>query len=122
MKTYKINTEHIIYVDSYEQGELNQVNAYSLDKEIKAESPKQAIEKYFKDFLYYSFSWAGAVLPHEEEETEEKNILHYSVLVDEENCEASETEVNDWKQEEKVLYHNDIFLTIHELKEVEIIY
>lgn len=122
MKTYKINTEHIIYVDSYEEGELNQVNAYSLDKEVKADSPKQAIEKYYEDFLYYSFSWGGALLPHEEEETEEKNTLHYSVLVDEENCEASETEVNEWKQEEKVLYSNNIFLTIHELKEVEIIY
>ena len=115
MKTYSIKTGHDIYIDSYNEGEGKQVNFYTLEGEVKADNPTQAIEQFFETTLYYNFNMANAYI-----DDEIKNILHYSVLVDEENVEASKNEIELWKEGKKVLYSNNISLYIYELVEVKI--
>ena len=120
MKTYFIKTIHEVFIDKFNEGELDFVNAYNIEAKIQAENPREAIKKYFENELYYKFDFESAYIPHEEEETEEKNNLHYSVLVDNDNNEASKSEVEAWKQNKLKLYSNNIFLSIYELNEVEI--
>ena len=70
--------------------------------------------------MYYDFNMNCAYIPHQEEETETKNTLHYSVLVDNDNNQASEREVEGWKEDKITLYSNNIFLEIYELNAVEV--
>ena len=120
MKTYKIETTHEVFIDKFNEGELDFVNAYSLSGEVKAENPENAIVEYFKNQLYYDFNMNNAYVPHQEEDTETKNTLHYSVLVDNDNNQASGYDVESWKEDKLTLYSNNIFLTIFELVEVTI--
>ena len=120
MKTYKIKTAHEVFIDKFNEGELDFVNAYSLSGEVKAENPENAIAEYFKNQLYYDFNMNHAYVPHQEEEMEIKNTLHYSVLVDNDNNQASAYDVESWKEDKLTLYSNNIFLTIFELVEVTI--
>lgn len=115
MKTYIINSEHIVYVDIYENGEKEQVNSYNIKDRIKANNPREAIKLHFEKTLYYSFNFENACIDHEEINTDNINTLHYSVLVDAENSEASESEINEWKQGKKLLYCNNIYLQIFEV-------
>jgi hypothetical protein len=116
MKTYIINTSHTVYLDSYLNGETEGVNFYTQKDIIKANSPREAIQLYFEKTLYYSFNFENAFISHEELKSEKDNIntLHYSILVNAENCEASESEINQWKEDKKLLYSNNIYLTIFE--------
>ena len=116
MKTYKIETTHEVFINKFNEGELDFVNAYSLSGEVKAENPENAIVEYFKNQLYYDFDMNNAYVPHQEE----KNTLHYSVLVDNDNDQANEYDVESWKEDKLNLYSNNIFLTIFELVEVTI--
>ena len=120
MKTYFIKTIHEVFIDKFNEGELDYVNGYTQEAKVKAENPESAIQQYFDKHLYYDFNMNCAYLPHEEEETEEKNTLHYSVLVDVNNNKASGQDVEAWKQDKLTLYSNNIFLTIYELNAVEI--
>lgn len=112
--TYKIISFHSVYVDNYEEGEQENVNNYTLEREIKAETPKQAIEKYFEDFLYYDFNFSDSLID------EEENILNYSVLVDAENVEASDSMKELWKKGQVKLYSNNIQLELFELTKCKI--
>ena len=120
MKTYFIKTNHEVFIDKFNEGELDFVNAYNIEAKIKAENPREAIKKYFENELYYKFDFENTYIPHAEEETEEKNTLHYTVLVDVDNSEASVQEVEEWKEDKLTLYSNNIFLTIYELNAVEV--
>ena len=120
MKTYFIKTNHEVHIDKFKEGKLDFVNSYNIEAKVKAENPREAIKKYFENELYYEFDFEYAYIPHEEEETEEKNTLHYSVLVDNDNNEASKNEVEAWKEDKLTLYSNNIFLTIYELNAVEV--
>ena len=86
-----------------------------MEAKIKAETPKEAIENYFKNKLGFNFDFANIG-----GDEENNNVLFYSVLVDAENMEANENEIELWKQEKKKLYCDNIRLTIYELTEVNI--
>ena len=111
MKVYIIKTSHEIE-DSYANGLLNYVNSYNLRHEIKALTPREAIQKYFEEYLYYTFDFKYAYILHEKEENEATNVLFYDVLVDEENNEATESQINLWKKDKLTLYNNRIHLEI----------
>jgi len=115
MKTYIINTSHDIQVDEYQNGIKEDVNFYYLEDKIQAETPRKAIEKYFKEFLYYNFTFDNAYIVHEEYEDENKNTLYYDILVDEENLQATEKDIEEWKKGEKTLYNNSLYLKIYEV-------
>ena len=120
MKTYNIKTRHDIYIDNYKEGQGEHANFFDMEDKIIAETPRQAIEKYFEDILYYSFSFENANIAHEEDEDEPKNTLNYSVLVNEDNSEANEMQKKEWKKNKIKLYSNNIHLTITQLIEVTI--
>ena len=112
MNTYIIKTSHEIEKDSYNDGLLNHVNNYYLKYEIKANSPREAIQKYFEYYLYFTFDFEAAYILHEKEENEATNVLFYDVLVDEENNEATEDQIKLWKKDKLTLYNNRIHLEI----------
>ena len=112
MKTLKIHSAHDVYIEDYEQGELDRVNGYTLTNEVEANDAWEAIEKYFETTLYYDFKKDNASKSDEVE-----NELHYSVLVDVENLEASEKQIEDWKQNKQKLYSNNITITVYEIIE-----
>lgn len=120
MRTYIIESEHDIYIDSYEDGEGEQVSSYTLKSEVRAETPKEAIEKYFDAVLCLSFDFEKAAIAHKEDENEPKNKLWYSSLVDDDNVEASPKEIIEWQEGKMMLYTNNITLYIHQLTEVEL--
>jgi len=120
MRRFQIVSNHDIYVDDYNKGELDNVNWFKMDSIISANDTNEAIQKYFNDVLYYSFNIDGAYIPHTEDDSVSKNILHYSVLVDVDNNEASENEIELWKESKLKLYVDNIHITIHELIEVTI--
>ena len=112
MQTYIIKTRHEIEKDTYNEGLISYVNSYNLKSEIKAENPREAIQKYFEDYLYYKFDFKNANILHEEEKNEATNVLFYDVLVDEENNEATEKQIELWKEDKLTLYINRIYLQI----------
>lgn len=112
MAKYKITTFHDVYVDEYENGEGEHRNFYVMDKIIHADSPINAVKKYFDDVLYYQFSVGNAIV--------EQSDLFYSVLVNKDNEEASLNEQADWKGGKLELYANNIRLLCEELVTVKI--
>jgi hypothetical protein len=120
MRTYFIKTNHEIEIDEFNEGLTNLVNTYNLEDKIQAETPREAIEKYFSSVLYYNFTFANAYIMHLEEGGEDKNVLIYDILVDEESQEPTETDIENWKKGEKTLYNNRIYLKIYELNPVVI--
>ena len=110
MKTFKMQSAHDIYIDDYEQGELDRVNGYTVTNEVEANDVWEAIEKYFETTLYYDFKKDNASKSDEVE-----NELHYSVLVDVENLEANEGQIEKWKQGKKKLYSNNITITVYKI-------
>lgn len=114
MKELKIVSSHSIHVDSYEDGEGNYINGYLLESTIKANTVKEAIQKYFDDNLYYQFDFKYAQM--------DENGLHWSALVDSENNEILTTDVayKQWQKGEKILYSNNILLNVYEVTEVDI--
>jgi hypothetical protein len=122
MKTFFIESLHFVNIDDYNEGEQNQVNCYEQKATIKAENPREAIKQYFETQLYFSFDIEKAAIEHEEEgeEAENLNKLNYSNLVDEENSEANEKEIEEWKQGKKVLYSNTTIISIFEVKPIKI--
>ena len=110
MKTFKIHSAHDVYIYDYEQGELDRVNGYTVTNEVEANDVWEAIEKYFETTLYYDFKKDNASKSDEVE-----NELHYSVLVDVENLEASENQIEKWKQGKEKLYSSNITITVYEI-------
>jgi hypothetical protein len=114
MKNYKIKSIHHIFIDSYEQGEMEHVNFYNLESEIQANDINEAISLYFENVLFYKFDFANCSI------LDDKKVLHYSVLCDSENCEASKSEMELWKKNKLTLYSNNIDIEIFELMQCEI--
>ena len=115
MKKYIIKTNHEIEKDEYNNGLTDYVNSYNLEEKIQAETPREAIQEYFDKYLYYSFDFKNAYIFHLEDDSEEKNVLCYDTLVDDESFEATESQKELWKKGEKTLYNNRIYLKIYEL-------
>jgi hypothetical protein len=110
MKHFLIKTIHDVYIDSYDQGELGHVNGWAQEAKIEAENVKKAIELYFEKELYFSFNFDHCGI-----DEENSNELHYSNLVDGNNLEATESEIEQWKQGKKTLYTNNIYLRVFEI-------
>jgi len=114
MKKFKITTIHNIYLDSYDNGEQEQVNFYSLEKDIEALTAMDAIEEYFKTFLYYKITRDQIEI-----DLFNNEILATSVLVNADNVEASKNEINKWVAGNLKLYSNRIDIMVDELKPVK---
>lgn len=115
MKTFKIDSFHSVFIDDYKEGEGENVNNYTQTAEVKAETVNEAIELYFKRTLFYSFDFKNAYI-----DDENSKVLHYSNLVDEDNSEASESQIERWKQNKLTLYSNTIQIEVYELIQQQI--
>lgn len=107
MKNYLVKSYHTVYEDSFENGEGEQTNSYFLKEEMTAENPKEAAKQFIENSLFYKFS--------EEYFEPLDGEFHYSTLVDSENYEATESEIEQWKKEEKKLYANQYNIEVFEL-------
>jgi len=112
MATFIIKSYHSVSINKYNEGELETVNYYDLSNEIDAKNYKQAIEKYFAETLCYKLNFDYVDILG--------NMLIYNVLVDDENYEASESQIENWKNDEITLYNNNINLYVYELNEIEL--
>lgn len=106
MKKYFIHSQHDVFVDSYKDGELENVNHYSVDSFVNSENHKKEIEFYFSNVLFYDFKFELSDF--------EDGVLFYSVLVDSENIQATEKDIKVWRMGKKKLYSNNISLKICE--------
>ena len=106
MKTYKITTQHDVYIDTYENGEGKHVNSYTLTSECKALNYQDAIIKHFNNTVFLPFDFQHADID------KEQNLIFYSHLVDAENLEPYKEDIEKWKKGEKELYSNNIIISI----------
>lgn len=97
-----------MYVDNYNNGELEKIHSYKLDAQIEAKSPLAAVQKYFADVLFFSFDIDKAG-------TEEADAIHYSNLVDEDNSEANKNDIKLWEEGKVVLYSNNSITEVSEI-------
>lgn len=88
MKTFKINNHVEVYKDSFENGEGDHVSGWQHSATVAAETPMAAIQNFFDKELYFSFNEENANVYVEDNG---KNVLFYSTLVDQDNCEVSQT-------------------------------
>ena len=112
MKTYKVITQHDVYIDSYENGEGKHVNFYQLISELKAETPREAIQEHFNNTVYLPFDCDKA------ETNDEGDTMYWSNLVDENNDEPSAHDIEQWKKGEKELYSNNSYIKVQELTNI----
>jgi hypothetical protein len=115
MNEYLIKSSHNVYVDDYTEGELEWVNYYTIESTIMTPDVQSAIQAYIEHHLYYKFDSKGFC-----EDDESINVGHYSVLVNEHNDEAEESEIELWKNGKLKLYSNNIRLKIYEITPVNI--
>jgi len=115
MKDYKVEIYTNVYIDSYKDGELDHVNHYSNETEIKASRPIEAIEKALYK-LGFSFEENYAQID------EEQNILFYSNLVDNDNFEINKKDsyYNEWKEGKRILYSANHSIKVYELSNTNI--
>ena len=111
MKNYKIEISTDVYIDSWEEGELDYVNCFTNSFEIVEDSPIKAIEKAMNN-LCFSFDKKYMQLDEESE-----TICFYSNLVNEENEEVNkaDAEYKEWKKGNKILYSANHTISVMEL-------
>lgn len=112
MNKYFIQSFHTIYLDSYEQGETDQVNYFKCEKLISADSPIDALRKYYEQETSRDFSLDSIFVDDE--------LIHDSFLVDVDNYPATEKQIEQWKNNEINLYAENVTFHIFELKTVSI--
>jgi hypothetical protein len=112
MKTYKITTEHDVFIDSYEEGESKHVNSYSLTSDCKALTVQEAIINHFNNTVYLPFDIKHADID------KEQNLIFYCNLVNVDNEDPTEHELEEWKKGKIELYNNHIVISAQELTNV----
>lgn len=114
MKTFLIECAHDIYVDNYENVELDNVNNFYTNGKYSAGNVYEAIEKHLYS-LGYDFNKDFCQL--DEEQT---NVVFYSVLVDVENYQASNYDILAWKKNKLDLYSNNMTFYVYEVIKAKI--
>ena len=112
LKKYYIESDHHINIDSYEKGELNNVNYYKMDSIILAENEKLAIEKYSSKILGFDIDFDNLDI-----DVETGNIWA-NILVDKDNFQASIEQVEKWKLDKIILYSDIFNIRIYELNQL----
>jgi hypothetical protein len=116
MKLYQISSYHEVYEDSYEEGALDRVNSYDIGpRVIAADTPMEAIAKYYNDYLHREFKPEHVML-----DDEQANTIYDSSLEDEEGLEPTEDERNEWKEGMMKLYSNNATIHVYELTPVDL--
>ena len=109
-KEYLIKAYIDVYETSFTEGDLKNVNNWNHKGLITAENPKQALNIFIENELYFY-----NVDIYQDEEVG----ICTDVLVDADNSQASEQEIEQWKSGGITLYNANILFTIHELTEIK---
>ena len=117
MENYYIIYTVDVYEDSYNDGELSNVNYYEGNGSILADTAKDAICLFFKKELCFDIELNNL-------ENEIDNIINcfsYSVLCDNDNIQVSalDNDFQEWKKGNITLYANNIEFTIYKLQQLE---
>jgi hypothetical protein len=112
MKNFKVTIITDVFVDSFEDGELNQVNSFMNSYVIQEETPLKAIQEVFTNKMFYSFDEKHAYIDEENEKT-----LFYSHLVDDDYNEVlhSEEKHKRWKKGKEKLFSANHEVRVREL-------
>lgn len=109
-KKYYIKSWHDVHEYSYKDGELNNVNNYNMSDIINADNPKDAIDKYISKILGYMYD-----IDNIENEGE---MIYFDMLVDSDNMQATNEQVQAWKQSKVKLYNDCVSIEIYELNKI----
>ena len=112
MNKYYISSIHDSYEDNYENGEGAFCNSWKQERTVKATNLDEALKFYFQNELYINYNLKNLDI--------NDVTIQTSVLVDVENCEASEYEIEKWKVNELTLYVQHITIKAEILQEVNI--
>lgn len=107
---YVITSMHDIFIDDYDQGELEHVNYYTLESKHE-ELNNEAIAEHLAQ-LGFSFD--------AENMYKDEDRVYYSWLVNSENIEASECERQQWMKNKIKLYSDNATITFKQLIDVMI--
>ena len=116
MNEYLIKSYHEIYVDDYNEGELDMVNVYTNSAKVHAYDPIEAIKEYFNTEFYYSFDESLVCTDAEDS----LNVVWYNIMVNDNNDEANEAEIELWKKGGMKLYNNSMRIELYEVIPVKI--
>ena len=116
MKKYFIETYHVVYEDSYQNGEKEHVNSYQLKDLIQAECAYDALKTFIEAYNL------GELPTHPELDILEDHWdnLCLTVMEDEEGNKPSAQQIEDWKEGDMYLYVNHYKVHIYEMKELKI--
>lgn len=117
MKKYKLKSIHYVYEDDHNEGQGKMINNFVLFEEIEADSPKDALMKYF-DFL-------GCKVTEKDVESmakdaDEDGMYNWSKQIDKDGCFVTPDEIEQWKRGELTLYSDSFSVFIYELTRVSI--
>lgn len=106
---YQVKLMVDVYEDDYNEGEIRHANFWEEKYEVEADDKIMAIAEAMEK-TYYSFN--------EKYLDEDDGVYSYSVMVDEDNCEASNQEIEEWKNGNMKLYSANIAFKIYKMEEV----
>ena len=109
----QVQVDTDVFEDSFEEGEGEYVSAWTDVVEFYDMTPKEAVEKMFSDNIVYNLNWKD--IGTDEDDT---SMFHYSVMVDVDNCEASQGEIDSWKEGTTKLYAARMRVTVTEYEPI----
>lgn len=117
MENYYITYTVNVYEDSYNDGELSNVDYYNGKGLIKANTPKEAIVYFFKNELCFDIELNNL----DNEIDNVINCFSYSVLCDDDNIQVREldNDFQEWKKGNINLYANNIEFKLYKLQQLE---
>jgi hypothetical protein len=105
--SYLIKTYFDVYEDDYNGGEGKHVNQWAW--ESKHDAIESALQQHFEQL---GLSYDAQYLYNED------HIRSYSWTVDEDCCEATEKQIEQWKQGKMQLYSMHASIKIYKLEEI----
>lgn len=112
MKTYSIVSIHEVFEDNFENGEGKHINTYDLNEVIKADNVQDAINKYLEYTVFTELRFKDL------EVSLCGNYLDGARLVDTDNANATDKEIESWKQGKIELFSEYIHINAFELIQV----
>jgi hypothetical protein len=105
--SYLIKTYFDVYEDDYNEGEGKHMTSWSWESEHDA--IESALQQHFEQAgLSYDAEYLY----------EDEDIRHYSWTVDEDCCEATEKQIEQWMQNKMKLYSLNASIKIYKLEQI----
>lgn len=112
MKTYSIVSIHEVFEDNFENGEGKHINTYDLNEVIKADNVQDAINKYLEYTVFTELQFKDLEI------SDCGNFLNTERLVDIKSEDATNKEIESWKQGKIKLFNEIIHLNALEVFEL----